>query len=62
MIISGCQKCDNKTGIIIEDINGKFCIRCHPTAISNMLSPEENLNKLKDLDFKNVRETIYEKD
>lgn len=45
---------------MIEDEHGILCIACHPTAFGNGLKQWEILEKLKNVDFKNVRERIYE--
>lgn len=57
--MSECQKCNVQLGIMIEDELGTLCIVCHPTAIGTGLKQWEILEKLKNVDFKNVRETIY---
>ncbi len=51
-----CNKCGAKLGLMIEE-DGKdtLCIKCHPTAISNLLSPSKNFEKIKDWDFPRVR-------
>lgn len=46
-----CKKCGIKLGLMIEDENGILCVECHPTSLSNLLSPQQNLNKLEKLDI-----------
>lgn len=58
--MSPCEKCNIHLGIFIEDEYGKLCIACHPTAIGSGMSQMKILEKLKNIDFKNVREAKYE--
>ena len=58
--MSACKKCHVQLGIMIEDECGVWCIACHPTALGSGLKQWEMLDKLKNFDFKNVRERIYE--
>ena len=57
--MSGCQKCNITVGVILEDEHGKFCLACHSTAFGTGLSSQQILQKLENVDFKNVRERIY---
>lgn len=54
-----CQKCNVQLGVMIEDDLGTLCIVCHPTAINTGLEQQEILNKLQNIDFKNVAERVY---
>jgi len=58
--MSRCQKCNIRLGIMIEDEFGVLCIACHPTAIGTGLKQQEILQKLKDVDFRDVRERKYQ--
>lgn len=55
-----CFKCNNQFGLFIEDEYGNLCVACHPTAISNMLSPAENFEKIKHLDFPRIKNMKFD--
>lgn len=58
--MSICRKCYIQLGIMIEDDHGVLCIACHPTALGTGLKQQKILEKLTNVDFKNVRERNYE--
>jgi|HubBroStandDraft_2_1064218.scaffolds.fasta_scaffold16400_2 hypothetical protein len=56
-----CKKCGKKFGLMIEEDDEIMCINCHPTAISNLLSPNEIFQKIQHMNiFKSFKRTIEE--